>query len=272
MNLHVLEQSVTENFNIMRPRIDRIFTATIDTALRTQRDVNIHSFIKRLNATLKDTRVRVYSEVTAAFDDPNKSAHQYYPAVGGFCYEPGVRNKQSAKIEIIFALYPGVGRLSLSHESWEYFRYRFLKTLKHELVHRAQFSQGRTYGSNLIFRPHVAANLDKTILKQQQYLGDIDEVEAYARDCVEEWHYLHPDIPLTHRQIKREFLDFGGKLPSLQYYYETYRGDSDHPSVRRFFRKIKLWNDIVHPLAHTLPRAPIYVTQDAATKATVELR
>lgn len=272
MNLHVLEQSVTQNLNILRPIVDNIFDDTIEVASRTKRSVNLNSFVKRMNVALKGTQVRVVTQVSTTFDDPNKTQCQYYPAMGGICYEPLETHKTRAKIRIILIAYPGVGRLSLSPDAWEYFRYRFLKTLCHELVHRAQFSRGRTHDNKLIFRPHAAANLDKTILREQEYLGDIDEVEAYAHDCVEEWHYIHPERPLTSRQIKQVFQDHGGKIPALQFYYETYNGDTEHPCVRRLFRKVKDWHHVITPLAKTLPPVPSYVMVNTTNSFGVALQ
>lgn len=260
MNLHILHQSVTKNMNAARPIIDSIFNDIIVSVKKNPRSVNIKSLLDTINDRLKGTKIRVVQEKTKFFGDPRNNNFEFYPAIGGYCYEPE-KETLSARIKIILCTYPGINRFPLSVESWEYFRYRFLKTLTHELVHRAQFAGGRLRRTNLTFRPHTAANIDKKLIKEQEYLGDIDEIEAYARDCVEEWYY-HKQIPLTLREVKKEFRQTGGVIPALQFYSETYQGDETHPSIQRLFRKVKIWNEILTPIASEIPSAPMYVLNE----------
>lgn len=254
MNVQLLQQSVTEHFTMIRPKIDNVFVPIIKRAHTSSRAVNITPFIRALNTQLFGTKIRVVSEITTRFESPESPDNVYYPAIGGYCFEPtSLKQKNWAKIKIVLCIHPSEHRFNMSVASWEFFRYRLLKTIMHELVHRAQFSRGRRFGNNLVFRPDAAASVNPRLVKDQVYLGDIDEVEAYSRDCVEEWHYLHSSLPLTLRDIKQEFRNKGGTIPSLQYYYEVYEGNEQHLSVQRLFRKIKAWNDVVVPLATSLP-------------------
>jgi hypothetical protein len=269
MNLQILNQSVSRNIEELYPRITQVFDTVIHQAVTTGRSVNVKSFIKRLNTQLQGQRVRVTRELTARFGSGQDNHGQYYPAIGGYCYEPSV--KHSARIKIILCIHPSTSRLELSQESWEYFKFRFLKCLSHELVHRAQFQNGRRLDNVLIFRPHAMPNLPKRVLQTQTYLGDMDEVEAYAHDCVEEWYYLNPRTPLTTRSIKEEFRNKGGRLPAVQYYHDTFLGDESHPSVQRFFRKVKAWDDIISPVSFELPSPPAYVKKNARVRRDVQL-
>lgn len=269
MNLRILNQSITRDLDDVRPRLDSVFVPLIERVAKTGQAVNVNTFIRALNTALKGTKIRVVKEVTKKYGLPEDTNGRYYPALGGYCYEPNP--KQTARIQIIVCVHPESSRFPLSVEAWEYFKYRFLKCVMHELVHRAQFENGRKRGNVLIFRPHTSMDLDKKTISQQEYLGDIDEVEAYAHDCVEEWYYLYPRTPLTLRAIKQEFRNNGGKLPAVQYYHQTYLADESHPSVRRFFRKVKAWNDIIHPLSHELPTPPAYVRQQAKVKRDIRL-
>ena len=269
MNLQILNQSIIRNTEQIYPIVNRVFEKIMQRTLTTGRAVNVVSFINRLNRELKGTYIRVVSEFTKKFGTASENNGQYYPAIGAFCYE-GTASRP-ARIRIILCLHPSTSRLQLSAEAWSYFQYRFLKCLSHELVHRAQFENGRSADNVLIFRPHAMPNLPKKVLQTQTYLGDIDEVEAYAHDCVEEWYYLYPNTPLTLRGIKTEFRNHGGRLPAVQYYYEAFLGDETHPSIRRFFRKVKLWNDIIHPVSFELPKSPSYVKKNARFKRDVLL-
>lgn len=267
MNLQLLNQSLSRNIEQIYPIVNEVFDSTIRRTTTSGQAINAKTFITMLNRALQNTHVHVKRELTKKFGSGKDYNGQYYPAMGGFCYE--AKRSKVARIKIFLCIHPRSNRLSLSEESWQYFKYRFLKCLSHELVHRAQFANGRRVDNVLIFRPHTHLNLPKRTLQAQTYLGDMDEVEAYAHDCVEEWYYLNPNKPLTLRAIKDQFRNEGGRLPALQYYYETFLGDETHPSVQRLFRKIKAWDDIVHPVSLELPNRPPYVIQNAHVKRNI---
>lgn len=269
MNLQILNQSLSRNIQDLYPIVNNVFDTVIDRVAETGRDVNVKSFIRSLNTALKGTRVRVGRELTTKFGNGLENHGQYYPAIGGYCDEP--KPNTPARIKIIICIHPSTSRLALPTESWEYFKFRFLKCMSHELVHRAQFENGRRSDNALVFRPHTSPDLPKRIVQTQTYLGDIDEVEAYAHDCVEEWYYVYPRTPLTTRGIKQEFRNGGGHLPSIQYYYDTFLSDATHPSVQRFFRKVKAWDDIINPVSFDLPKPPSYVRKNARGKRDVLL-
>jgi hypothetical protein len=269
VNLQILNQSLSRNLQELYPIVTAVFDTVITRTITNGRSINVKTFIDTLNQQLKGTRVRVVREITKRFGSSVENNGQYYPAIGGYCYES--TPKKPARIKIILCIHPSTNRLELSKESWEYFKYRFLKCLSHELVHRAQFENGRRLDNVLIFRPHALPNLPKRVLQTQTYLGDMDEVEAYAHDCVEEWYYLNPRTPLTTRAIKEEFRNKGGRLPAVQYYHETFLGDESHPSVKRFFRKVKDWDEIINPVSFDLPGPPSYVKRNARLKRDVRL-
>lgn len=269
MNLQILNQSLLRNTQEIYPIVNDVFDNIIHRTITSGQSVNVKTFINTLNRALRGTRIRVTRELTKRFGSGAENNGQYYPAMGGFCYE-AERNKV-ARIKIILCIHPSSSRLALSEESWQYFKYRFLKCLSHELVHRAQFENGRRVDNVLIFRPHAHPNLPKRTLQTQTYLGDMDEVEAYAHDCVEEWYYLNPREQLTLRAIKEQFRNNGGRLPAIQYYHDTFLGDEHHPSVQRFFRKVKAWDDLIHPVSLELPKPPSYVTRNARVKRDIHL-
>lgn len=262
MNLQLLKSSVDTDAADIYPRVNAVFDTIIATVEHRGSAVNVQSFLSRMNRALKGTKITIAREITKKFGLPEDTDGEYYPAMGGYCFEPSLF-KDTARIKLILCVHPNTSRLPLGLAAWEYFRYRFLKCLSHELVHRAQFRNGRKLRNALVFRPHAVPNLPKRAVREQEYLGDMDEVEAYAYDCVTEWYYLNPTMPLTLRGLKREFRMNGGRLPAMQYYYDTFLGDEQHPSVRRLFRKVKDWNDIIYPLSLELPGPPKWVRRDA---------
>lgn len=250
MNILHLHSFVTEQFDVMYPALDEVFRDAKSRASQG-RKTNIIPLMARLRRVLKPYRVVVQTETQHEIPTTRVDTPQRYPQIGGFCYEP--TSSEHGKIELIICVHKSSRRFDFTPDGWELFRWRFYKTLLHELVHRAQFAYGKK-GSTLIFRPHSHASTDKYQWMEQQYLCDMDEVEAYARDCVEEWHQYLPDRRLTMRALKEEFLS-RRRVFGLTFYHDVFTGDVDHPAVQRLFRKILSWNGLVVPLVHKLAGA-----------------
>lgn len=255
MNIQKLHAYVTTAFSNVRPAIDPIFTETINKVERDGRAVNIEPFVARLNVALKPFKAKI--SISGGQEPPGKRG-EFYPTMLGFC-EPPVRMYHQAKIEVVLCICDKTKRLALSTEAWGNFQYRLYQTLLHELVHKAQFAFGMKRAAGLVFKPHAAARLDQTLLDDQKYFGEIDEIESYARDCVEDWYYQNPHTKLTIGRIKREFQSNSNRLYTVRYYNDAYKGDLSHPALTRLFRKIALWNKLITPLAGSLMPCPTYV-------------
>lgn len=254
MNVQRLHQHVESHLQYIRPAIDHVFLKTIH---RVEQDpstaINTKTFVSHLNKGIRHLGVRVTVRPTDEFPfDSN-----FYPPLNAWCYEP--KKGKTARIQVIICTHTHhePHRLRLTIQAWRYFQFRFLKTITHELVHRAQYAMGRRYDNAFIFRPQAAARMDKYMWTEQKYLGDMDEVEAYARDVVEEWYYMNPTTPLSLKSIKDDFRH-NQTLPAIQRYHGPFLGDEDHLCVRRLFRKINDWNKVLNPLAATLPESPSY--------------
>lgn len=257
MNLRVLHTDVVNQLDVVRPLISGVFDHTMSRVTHWQRGVNVSSFVRRLNEALRGTNIKVSTETQDTIDPSGPGRTTGYPAVGGYCYEPHSQHKL-ARIRLIVCTHSTTNRFEMPQDGWNFFHYRFLKTTAHELVHRAQYTHGRKRTNALVFRPHTTAQADRFLFKEQTYMGDIDEVEAYARDCVEEWTYRLPDLPMTPRRVEREFAG-DRRIPALSYYHTAYSGDATHPSVRRFFRKVREWQSLLVPLSSSLPPCPTFV-------------
>lgn len=255
LNIQVLHQSVSAQFDPIRPAIDHVFTKTITRVKRTGCGVNMSGFVTRLNTALRDTRIHVVLDVDGTY------AESDYPILSALCYEP--KNPGDvARIRITISMQTKANRIVMPVESWEYFRFRVLKNVQHELVHRSQYAAGRRESNTFVFRPHEMSSVGKLVHQEQTYLGELDEIEAYARDCVEEWYYRYPNQPMTMREVLKNFRS-GPTLAALQYYHEAFVGDETHPSIKRFFRKVRQWGEVIHPLSRSLPSAPAYVKRMA---------
>ena len=211
MNLQRLHTCVNENFHLIKDKIDLILDQTIERS--KVRSINSTRLVSAFNKALKPNHIKVFTQI----DDEAENDH---PLMGAFCYEPDSPGK-TAKIEI--TIFTASKRFEFSPENWEFFRYRFFEVLLHEFVHRAQYSIGRGHQTSLRFRvsPDPDESDDKktkALIQEQRYIGEIDEIEAYARDCVEYWHYTKQGMPLTIRSLKKEFA-YETTIHSLQYYF-----------------------------------------------------
>lgn len=251
MNLVHLHAHTDVTFAKVRPILEPIF----NNARESDRATNVMVFAKRINAALKrfKIRIKVTEEETAA---PNTEGH-FYPYVAGFC-NPSDTNAL-ASIYVVISVFHKVKRLSLSKDAWENFKYRVYTTILHELVHRAQFKHGYKRRATLVFRPDACAKTNKALYTDQKYFGEIDEVEAYARDLVEDWYYWWPEEPFSIRFLKKLFRARDQRLYTIRNYSNAYEGDVNHPAVVRLFRKAKQWNKLITPLAGSLMSCPTYV-------------
>ncbi len=59
MNLRVLNQSISRNFDEVRPQIESVFGSIIDKVTATGQSINVSSFIGQLNVALRGTMFRV---------------------------------------------------------------------------------------------------------------------------------------------------------------------------------------------------------------------
>lgn len=257
MNIPAIHGQITKEFTPIRNAVDPVFDKYL-TSVKKGRAINAGPFFRALRHSVKS--FRVYPQLRywpALLDEETPVPDEFwYPVISGACYEPdppeGDTPVKIAKIDILFYLTPSTRRITLSEHGLRHLQYRFYNVVLHELIHRTQYAMGRRNAAPLVFRPHTKAKLTATERTQQRYLGEIDEIEAYARDCVEEWFFWHPHQPLTMRGMRKEFRAGGQRLSVIEYYHSVFQGDETHPAIRRLFRKVIAWNDIMTPLvAHS---------------------
>lgn len=235
MNLQTLNGYVNVTFaELVQP-----LTAVFDYGIAQRRlgkGITAKTLVDRLNEVTKTLRIKIAYQPDAEYEE---DAYGYVcPTISGFCYDPPNEDTSAAIRLVVFT---NKRNIILKTPAWEHFRFKFMTTLLHELVHRAQFACGRE-GECLTFKPHPDGVTD------QHYLGEIDEIEAYARDIVEEWHYLNPGKPVSVRAIKTTYRKGHSNLPVVDYYRKTFNNDIEHPAVKRLFRKVTQWVKLVDPL------------------------
>ena len=221
------------------------------------RRLRVTTITSTLAAALKDARIDVKAMTLPSAD----AAFSNYPSMGGWTYCRSERNS-IPRIEIELAFEADCKQVLWSPIQWQHLQFRFYATIQHELVHRYQFLKRYRGPNNVEMMPMVYKPCEfvhKKQAKDQRYLGEYDEIEAYALDIVNEWWY-YIGTTFTMQDLKRNFksnADF--RTPSMNYYSCVFNCDDQHLAIRTLFRKIKEWNAIVVPLAGSLPSCPTSV-------------
>jgi len=241
LNVQKIHLYVAEQYALAAPAVDEVIKAAITRS--ATKEIYLKPLTIQLTNSLRGLAIKFLPFVDSTAQDPFDS-----PVLGGTCYAPKRGGVAPIELEIIVAQRK---KLALTRSNWEVFRYTIHETLLHELVHRAQYALRKQQHSTLCFKtdkdnPEVHA--------EQEYLGSLDEVESYARDCVEYWNYVKPGVPITIRSLRAEFKQ-DSVIHAIEYYYEAYK-DKKHPAVARFFRKVLQWRDVITPIAANFPPCP----------------
>jgi hypothetical protein len=219
---------------------------------------NVYNFRSQLALHLRPYGVS--AGVILDTDAPPKSHRKLskgylWPRISGYCYWP-TKAHPTARIKLNLHHLPGEKRFAITTTRKQQLRFRIMVVLGHELIHRHQMdTRLRVIGkSSRVFG--VSNPIDHQHAKDQKYLGDYDEIEAYAHDTFQEmWYYGQVDGGCTTRKfmkrVREIFHDQDMKAPvifPLCLYKDTFGGDSSHPAVQTLFRKIREWEKVGIPI------------------------
>jgi len=131
--------------------------------------------------------------------------------------------------------------VTMDKEGWREFATKVIDFLEHEMIHQAQyrsreFRPGRQYRSR---------HTDPTIKQSQEYLGNPDEIEAYAYNLSRELlRKTNNDYDRTMRLLKNfsqtaMTKDQAGRLlsPNLSAYFKDFNYDTTHPVLKNLMKK-----------------------------------
>lgn len=126
--------------------------------------------------------------------------------------------------------------IEIAEHNWAEFRFLLSQVIQHESIHRYQYSfrDCSNYQVQVDFRPwNMSSN------EEQEYLCDMDEIEAYAHDIAMEISYHYPKR--NARTVLRN-IDRTRKLWSYNYYRRTFRGHAAWPRIKtQLLRKTYKW-------------------------------
>lgn len=135
--------------------------------------VSADQIIKALNKSFRTSHLKFSYIKTLAL------SNNTLPVSG--CYDPNldIRKRKPIEIEIIFPKAKKkfkLGEEDFSRDEWTNLSHELAVVIGHELIHLKQ-SRKRKFQNN---RPFKSAATIKEVKQYQEYLGDNDEIEAYA--------------------------------------------------------------------------------------------
>jgi hypothetical protein len=130
--------------------------------------------------------------------------------------------------------------IAFSTEGVTNIKNRLIDVLEHELIHKNQY-RGRGFKKQREFRP--IKGLSDKIKKSREYLGNDDEIEAYAKNIASEL------VRKTDKETALTLLRMAGKTaqyrekenllsPNLFAYFSVFGFDSSHPVIKKLLKKI----------------------------------
>ena len=131
--------------------------------------------------------------------------------------------------------------VTMDKEGWREFATKVIDFLEHEMIHQAQyrsreFRPGRQYRSK---------HPDQHLMRSQEYLGNPDEIEAYAYNLSRELlRKTNNDYGRTMNLLKNfsktaMTKDQAGRLlsPNLFGYFKDFGFDTTHPVLKALMKK-----------------------------------
>lgn len=122
--------------------------------------------------------------------------------------------------------------------SWERFKYRFIQTLQHELIHFMQYDRRDDQWSNYVL-PHKKVGHAKKDA-ERRYLSEFDEIQAYAHCIYLDFRVFRPNIPvdelISRARSKRD-------SKTLHYFLKTFDYDyKNNQAIPKIMQQILKWD------------------------------
>ena len=142
------------------------------------------------------------------------------------------------RMELIFS--PGTDTITFSEEGIENIKHRILDALEHEMIHMQQYRK-RNYVKQ---KGYDYKTKDERLKRTKQYLGNDDEIEAFAKNIASELiRKADKDgamelLKMANRTA--QFKDEAGYLlsPNLFGYLAAWNFDTKHPVIKKLLKKV----------------------------------
>lgn len=154
--------------------------------------------------------------------------------IGG-CYYSCQDYDNEKCIELILSYNPFEEKLTITRHRFKQMSTLFADTILHEIIHMRQFRR-----RDFKILPDYASTAEKREKRDEQsYLGNSDEIDAYAFNAACE---LVSKFPNDHNAVVK-YLNIKqsrtrGKINTWQMYLKAFEFDHDHRIIQRFKKKI----------------------------------
>lgn len=155
---------------------------------------------------------------------------QKYVAIGGE-YDPDERR-------VTIQIYTDKFRnFQFTERTWNSFKYRFIQTLQHEMIHFMQYDRRGDEWSNyvLAFKPHHHQKKHN----ERKYLSEFDEIQAYAHCILLDFKTYKPtlDVGTLLSRCKRK-----RDSKTLHYFLKTFDYDyKNNEAIPKVMQQIVKW-------------------------------
>jgi hypothetical protein len=156
-------------------------------------------------------------------------------------YDPDADEDDDPPFEVSVVFNPNDKTVTMDKDGWKNFTSTLIDYLEHEMVHRNQY-RARDFKPGKMYRSKA---IDPTIKKQQEYLGNTDEIDAYAHNLTSEILRKTGGDHERALRLLRNFAgtamtkDQAGRLLSttLYGYFKDFGFDTTHPVLKRLMKK-----------------------------------
>jgi hypothetical protein len=179
-------------------------------------------------------RQTIITSSTSDVVDPNTVGINAY-------YDPDEDEDGEIPIEVVLVFNPDDKRITMGRNEWREFAAELIDYLQHEMIHQYQY-RARGYQPT---RAYVSKSKNAEQKKQQEYLGNPDEIEAYAHNLASELDRKTKGNLDQQLRLLRNFAgtamtrDQAGRLlsPNLYGYFKDFNFDTNHPVLKSLMKK-----------------------------------
>jgi len=135
--------------------------------------------------------------------------------------------------------------LNLDSVMWHKLSNEVADAVQHEYLHMTQY-RNRGFIKPAKYRPKISKEL-KDFYSSRVYLGNSDEIEAYALNISSELLNKYRTKQKTVANVKRLDKSLFKASPNLFAYFMAFNFDSRHPVIRKLLKKVLLYIESQRP-------------------------
>ena len=135
--------------------------------------------------------------------------------------------------------------LNIDEKMWHKFSNEVADAIQHEYLHMSQY-RNRGFAKSSNYKPKIKKEL-RDFYNSQSYLGNSDEIEAYALNISTELLNKYRTKRKTVANLKRLDKSLFTASPNLFAYFMAFNFDSRHPVIRKLIKKVLLYIESQRP-------------------------